>query len=102
CTRANGKKVDTGKGVELPMLDRRLVGSKRLIIQRNGRDAAYKHLLKLNWSDAPTFEKAAGAEYGSDHATAISGGRQTAVFHVANVARHRFAITQVGTKGYGF
>jgi hypothetical protein len=94
--------IDTGDGVELPMFDRSLVTGKRLIIHRCGLESSYKDELTLPWSGAATIAKAAGAAYTSDHAAKISGGRQSASFHVADIARHRFVIIQTGTKGFGF
>ena len=84
------------------MLDRSLVSGKRLLVHRRGLESRYKNELKLPWSSAPTIAKAVGATYPSDHAAKISGGRQSAAFHVADVARHRFVIIQIGTKGFGF
>ena len=94
--------IDTGRGIELPMFDRTLVKGKRLVIQQNGLEAAYKHLLRIPWHKARNIPKSQGAAYESDHAAKISGGRQSAKFHVGDVARHRFVITQTGNKGFGF
>ena len=100
-TGSNGKIIDTGNGIELPVLDRALVAGKRLILQRNGRESTYKTMLRLNWGDAPNIAKSGGAEYQSDHAARISGGRQAAKFFVTDAARHRFIVTHSGPK-YGF
>ena len=55
--------IDTGRGIELPMFDRSLVKGKRLVIQQNGLDAAYKHLLRIPWHKAHNIPKAEGAAY---------------------------------------
>ena len=86
----------------MPLLDRRLVKNKRLIVQRNGREARYKHLLKMNWGSVARLQKSAGSTYASEHATSITKGRQTAAFHVSDAARHQLVVTQIGTKGFLF
>lgn len=94
--------TDSGQGIELPVLDRRLVAQGRCILQRHGRETQYKDLLKIRWSPAETLRKRAGDSYASEHAAKITGGRQDGTFHVAAEARHRLIVTQNGTQGYAF
>ena len=101
-TVSAGRLVDSAKGIEVPLLDRRLVKDKRLVLQRNGKESSYKHLLKLNWGSAAHLEKSAGTAYASEHAASITKGRQEAAFHVSDVARHTFVVTQIGTRGFLF
>ena len=100
--RPVGNLVDTGRGVELPVLDRQLIKDHRLVIERKGLESRYRHLLRLSWTKAENISKSTGGEYRSEHADAISGGRMPATFHVSDAARHRFCITRVGAKGYFF
>ena len=97
-----GRAIDSAKGVEVPLLDRRLVTGRRLIVERNGHESRYKHLLKINWGPAETFQKSAGSGYTSEHTTAITGGRQAATFHVGDAARHQLVVTQTGTRPFFF
>jgi hypothetical protein len=97
-----GRSVDSAKGVEIPLLDRRLVKDRRLIVMRNGRESLYKDRLKMSWGPATTLKKAAGSAYASEHAASITGGRQAAAFHVSNAARHQLVATQTGTRGFFF
>jgi hypothetical protein len=97
-----GRSVDSAKGVEVPLLDRRLVKDKRLIVQRNGQEFRYKHSLKMNWGLAARLQKSAGTTYASEHAASITKGRQAAAFHVSDVARHQLVVTQTGTRGFFF
>lgn len=94
--------TDSAKGVEVPLIDRRLVASQRAIVQWKGRQDQYKHLLRMPWSSAATLPRRTGDTYESEHAARITGGRQHGMFHVAAEARHRLVVTQVGTKGYAF
>lgn len=97
-----GRFVDSAKGIEVPLLDRRLVKDKRLVVQRNGQEFRYKHLLKMNWGSAARLEKSAGSSYASEHAASITKGRHAAAFHVSNAARHELVVTQIGTRGFFF
>ena len=99
---SGGRSVDSAKGVEVPLLDRRLVKERRLIIQQNGKEARYKSQLKINWGPAATLPKSVGTVYDSEHAASITKGRQAAKFHVSDAARHRLVVTQVGTLGFFF
>ena len=97
-----GRSVDSAKGVEVPLLDRRLVKERRLIIKQNGKEARYKSQLTMNWGPAATLPKSAGTAYDSEHTESITGGRQVAKFYVSDAARHRLVVTQVGTLGFFF
>ena len=101
--RRDGQRiVDSGNGIELPLIDRRKVASHRVIISQMGRDGMYKHLLCMNWSTAEPLRKRSGSSFDSEHARKITGGRQSARFYVDKNARHSVVVTQVGNKGYGF
>jgi len=97
-----GRSMDSAKGVEVPLLDRRLVADRRLIVQRHQQEGRYKHLLKMNWGPAATLQKSAGSTYASEHAASITKGRQAARFHVSDAARHQLVVTQIGTRGFFF
>jgi hypothetical protein len=94
--------IDSAAGLELPVLDRAAVAGHRLIIQQNGREAAYRHLLKMTWSPAQTLHKRPGDTFASEHARKITGGRQTANVHISAEARQRLVVTQTGDNGYAF
>jgi hypothetical protein len=94
--------IDSANGVELPVLDRASVAGHRLIIQQNGREATYRHLLRMTWSPAQTLRKRPGDTFVSEHARKITGGRQTANVHVSAEARQRLVVTQTGDSGYAF
>lgn len=96
------RSVDSAKGVEVPLLDRRLVKERRLIIQQNGKEARYKSELRINWGPAATLPKSVGTVYESEHAASITRGRHTARFHVSDAARHQLVVTQTGTRGFLF
>ena len=91
--RLDRKVADSG-GIELPVIDRKRIGGARVIVTNNNdADQAYRSRLRMNWSAAASLVKQAGDVYRSDHATRITGGRQTGSFHVARDARHRLVIT---------
>lgn len=94
--------VDRAGGVELPVLDRAAVAGHRLIIQQNGREALYRHLLRMTWSPAEALRKRPGDTFASEHARKITGGRQTASVHVGAEARQRLVVTQTGEAGFAF
>jgi hypothetical protein len=94
--------VDSGSGIELPMLDRAMVHSHRLIAHHNGKMDRYRHLLALRWSDAETLPRASGSSYESEHARKITGGRQSGNFFVGNEARRLLMVTQSGHLDYVF
>jgi hypothetical protein len=96
------RSVDSAKGVEVPLLDRRLVKDRRLIVQRNGREALYRDSLKMSWGSVPRLQKSAGTTFASEHTASITRGRQDAAFHVSDAARHQLVVTQTGTKGFFF
>ena len=97
-----GRSMDSAKGVEVPLFDKRLVSGKRLIVDWNGRLARYKRFLKMNWGTVEQLQKSAGSSYESEHAASITGGRQAAKFHVSDSARHQLVVTQTGTRGFFF
>ncbi len=100
--KAKGGLIDSASGVELPLLDRAAVTGHRLIIQQNGRESVYRHLLRISWSPAPTLQKRPGDSFASEHARKITGGRQTASVHVTAEARQRLVVTQTGDGPYAF
>ncbi len=101
--KAKGRVIDSANGVELPVLfDHASVTSHRLIIQQRGRESVYRHLLKIGWGPAETLRKRRGNTFASEHASKITGGRQTAKIHVSAEARQRLVVTQTGNDGYAF
>lgn len=96
------RRIDSGRGVEIPLIARRLIAGQRVIIERRGREAQYKDLLKIRWSPAETLRKQDGDTFESEHTHAITGGRQHGEVYVDPAARHRLIVTQTGTKGYAF
>lgn len=100
--QAGGRLVDSGTGVELPMLDRGRVRGHRLIIQHEGGMERYRHLLAMKWADAPTLHRTRGTSYESEHARKITGGRQSGSFFVDNHERRLVVVTQVGSLDYVF
>lgn len=102
-SRAGGpRRLDSGQGVEIPLIERCLIAGQRVVITRRGREAQYKDLLKIRWGPAETLRKQDGDAFESEHAHAITGGRQRGEFYVGTTARHRLVVTQTGTKGYAF
>jgi len=97
-----GSLVDSGAGIELPMLDRGLVRTHRLIVHQNGKTHLYRHLLALRWSDAETLARTNGGSYESEHARKITGGRQSGKFFVGDEARRLLMVTQSGHLDYVF
>jgi hypothetical protein len=94
--------IDSARGVELPILNRRLISGQRALLQRRGHEAQYRHLLRIPWSPAETLRKRAGDVYKSEPASATTAGRLNGAIHVGAEARHRLVVTQIGTKGYAF
>jgi hypothetical protein len=94
--------VDSAKGVELPILDVSLVASHRVVISHNARRAAYGHGLRKCWTKVATAPKRKGATYDSEHARAITGGRQSGAFHVSDESRRTIVVTRAGEHGYAF
>jgi hypothetical protein len=99
---AGGRILDNGESIELPVVDRKLLADRRVLINRNGLESAYKHLLRLPWGSAPKVGKAQGTEYSSDHAAKITGNRQSATFFAPDAARRRFVITSPGPGPFRF
>jgi hypothetical protein len=94
--------VDSGNGIELPVLSLHAVADKRVIIGRNKNDSQYHHLLRMNWAPAANHVKREGDTYRSEHTAKITGGRQTGSFHVGADARHRLVVSRTGQDGYAF
>jgi len=94
--------VDHADGVELPLLHRHQIADSRVIVQHRERNGQYRHLLHLKWATAETLRRRPGAAYDSEHASKITGGRQTGRFHVGNEARHNLVITHAGRRNYAF
>ena len=94
--------VDSGAGVELPMLDRRQVRGHRVLVHQKGGMTRYLHRLLMKWNDAPTLQRARGSSYASEHASKITGGRQSGSFFVGSDARRTMVVTQDGHLGYVF
>ncbi len=97
-----GRLFDPGRGVELPLVDRGQVAGHRVVVERRGRDAAYRSFLRMRWAGAEQLRKRAGSSFGSEHTRKITGGRQQGSFHVGDEARHRLVVTQTGSRGFAF
>jgi hypothetical protein len=100
--QSGGRLLDSGTGVELPMLDRGRVRGHRLIVQHKGGMERYRHLLAMKWGDAPTLDRTSGSSYESEHARKITGGRQSGSFFVGNDERRLVVVTQAGNLDYVF
>jgi hypothetical protein len=93
---------DSAQGVELPMLPPSLIAGGEALVSRCGKAEAYQNFLKGNWSKATPRTVRAGADIASEHASRITGGRLAGQLHVADEARQRLVVTQVGERGYAF
>jgi hypothetical protein len=94
--------LDSGNGIELPVLDLRAVVDKRVIVGHCGKRSQYQNLLAMNWTPAVNHVKRDGDTYGSEHTAKITGGRQTGSFHVGSDLRHRLVVSRTGPRGYAF
>lgn len=94
--------VDSAQGVELPILDTSLIATHRVVISHNARRGSYGHRLKRRWTKAAAVTKRPGVTYDSEHARAITGSRQSAVFHVSDESRKRLVVVRTGGRGYAF
>lgn len=95
-------RTDSAGSVELPVLDRRRIAKHRFLIQQDGREAQYRHLLKLNWAPASAIPRAAGTSFESEHNGRITGGRTKGEFFVGDAARHELLVEQIGNRGFAF
>lgn len=97
----NGQRsIDSGGGLEIPVIPRHLVKDWRIVVPPR-LSPEYVPRLLLNWGPAPDRSLARGSEFDSDHVTKMTGGRTDGKIYVGDVARHTGTITLV--KGdYGF
>lgn len=93
---------DSGAGIELPILKPGLVAGRRLVVERNGRDAQYSGQLRLNWGDVKIVARSSESTFASEHAAKITGGRQSGTFHVTDIVRHQFVINELGSPKHAF
>lgn len=100
---ADGKAGGLSSGTEVPVIDKRLVTSHRVLVQnKNGNAAQYEHLLKFNWSPAEALRRRQGDEFANSQARK-TGGRQTGSIFASKDSRHTLVVTRpIGTKGFGF
>jgi cold shock CspA family protein len=99
----NGRCVDAGRGIELPLLPPSLIVEHLFSISwcdRSQRDLL-KHLLNVPWSNKEEHPKARGTTIRSVHHEKITGGNNTARLHVTDLARHFGRISYVA-EGRGF
>ena len=94
--------VDSAQGVEVPILDRRLISDGRFVVHRRGRDAAYRHQLLGHWSPAPNLQRHASDSFESEHARKITGGRQSGSVQLGRKFRHELVVTAVPSPSYAF
>lgn len=101
----DGRRIDPAKvdseGIELPIVDRQSIAGHRVTINRNGLEERYRPHLRLSWEPARLLRQTAGDQYASEHATKITGGRQTGRFFVGSSARHMLVITNGPLNGKG-
>ena len=94
--------ADSAQGVELPMLPPSLIAGGEALVTRCGKEENYRPLLKGRWSKAAPRQMRPGADIASEHASRITGGRLVGKLHVADEARQRLVVTQVGERGFAF
>jgi hypothetical protein len=100
--RISSPMTDHTGGLELALIDIGDVVDKRIIVQRNGRDAMYRDLLQINWTNAEVLPKRTGTTFQSEHTRKITGGRQNSECFVSNEAMREFRVVRTGAKGFGF
>ena len=100
---ANGKATGPPNGTEVPVIDKKLVASHRVIVHHeHDNAAAYQRFLKLSWAPAETLRRRQGDEFPNCQAQK-TGGRQTGSIFNNRESRHELVVTRpIGTKGYGF
>jgi hypothetical protein len=100
---ACGKVAGPAKGTEVPVIDKKLVASHRVLVHhKHNNSAAYQRFLKLNWETAETLRRRQGDEFANCQARK-TGGRQTGSIFASKESRHTLVVTRpIGTKGYGF
>jgi len=99
----NGKVGGAPAGTEVPVLDRKLVSTHRVVIQwKQANLERYRHLLKLNWQTAETLHRRHGDEFANSQARKTAG-RQTGSIFASKDSRHELIVTRpIGSRGYGF
>lgn len=96
-----GRRFDSSRGLELPVLDRALAADYRLIISGGQREDEYRHLLRLPWTPAERLQDRAGSSFAGEHTAAITGGRTAAEVFVSDESRHQGTLIRMGA-AYGF
>lgn len=95
--------ADSGRGLEMPVLDRDSVAGSRLLIRQSGKEELYRHLLRMSWSPAGERARSRGSTYAGEHCGAITGGSSQGRFFVSDTSRHRGTILRVvRDRGYAF
>jgi hypothetical protein len=84
-----GTPAAPGAGVDWPLIDRRRVAQGRFLVLRRGKEAAYRHLLRLAWNRVPPLARAAG------DACAAGPGAE---LHVGRQNRRRLVVTRTGPR----
>jgi hypothetical protein len=92
---------DRGGGLELPVLQGQKLTPK-FTIQRKGNDVAYRHQLRLNWTDTENTTRQKGSSFGSQHVLKTTGGRAAAEFFVADDARRELSVYKAGAREFAF
>ena len=100
---ANGKVAGPANGTEVPVIDKKLVASHRVLVHhKRDNSATYQRFLKLSWGPAETLRRRQGDEFANCQARK-TGGRQTGSIFASIESRHTLVVTRpIGTKGYGF
>lgn len=97
----SGDVIDSARSVEVTFMPKGLIAGHRIL--KRDRDskksAAIQHLLKIKWTTAETLQQADGETYGSEHASAITGGWCQAKFFAADLAKHRGLVHFVSPRG---
>jgi cold shock CspA family protein len=100
---ADGKIAGAPKGKEVPVLDRRLITSHRVLVQwKQANQEQYGHLLKLDLQTAEILRRRQGDEF-SNSLGRKTAGRQTGSIFASKDSRHNLIVTRpIGNKGFGF
>jgi hypothetical protein len=101
--RRNGARtLDSAKGVELLVFDRRLTAGHRVVVEPYRSVEQYRQHLRMAWNGVERLAKRPGGTIQSEHTQRITGGRQQGTMHISSEARHNLVVTRTGSNGYAF
>jgi cold shock CspA family protein len=100
---ADGHSSGPPSGTEVPVLDKKLVASHRVIVHwKRTIDEVCRPLLKLQWATVKTLKRRNGDQFANSQARK-TGGRQTGAIFASKDNRQTLVVTRpIGTKGFGF